>query len=80
MKRLVSVLAAGATALVLLAGTPVGAQQQTADAVMDGMEQLGIETDGLVMTEEQVLQVETILNGTGEESEKVLQINQLLGL
>jgi hypothetical protein len=67
-------------ALALLAGSPVGAQQQTADAVMDGMAQLGIETEGLVLTEEQVLQVETILNGTGEESEKVSQINQLLGL
>jgi hypothetical protein len=74
-------LNAAALSFALLAGAPVVAQTQTADAVMAGMAQLGMDTEGLVLTEEQVLQVEAILNDAGpDDSAKVAQINQLLGL
>lgn len=78
MNRILSAASAAALALAL-AAAPVFAQQQTADAVMDGMAAIGMNVEGLVLTEEQVLQIEAILNGTGEESEKVAQINALLG-
>ena len=77
MKR---ILTAAALGLALFSAAPVitFAQQQTADAVMDGMEALGMKTEGLVLTEEQVLQVEAVLNGSDDESAKVAKINELL--
>lgn len=78
MKR---ILAAAALGAVIFAAAPVAtfAQQQTADAVMDGMEALGMKTDGLVLTEEQVLQIEAVLNGTEQDSMKVSKIDEIIG-
>jgi hypothetical protein len=80
MKRFLIAISAAALSAALLVGSPAFAQEQTADAVMTGMSELGINVEGLVLTEEQVLQVEAILNGTDADAEKVAQINQLLGL
>lgn len=79
MKRILSAAALGAA---LLAAAPVAtfAQQQTADAVMDGMAAIGIKTDGLVLTEEQVLEIEAVLNTEVDQSEKVAKINEILGM
>jgi hypothetical protein len=79
MRRFVSAACAAALSAVL-AGAPALAQTQTADAVMDQMAELGIETEGLMLTEEQVLQVEAILNEASDPSDKVSRINELLGL
>ena len=80
MKRFLSASAAAVLSAALLVSAPSFAQTQTADAVMTGMSELGINTEGMVLTEEQVLQVEAILSGTDPDADKVAQINQLLGL
>lgn len=80
MKSLLSTTSAAALAFALLAGAPVAAQEQTADAVMSELAQLGIDTEGMVLTEEQVLQLTAILNDAGPgDEEKVMRINELLG-
>ena len=80
MKRLLAAASAAALSAALLAGAPTFAQDQTADAAMTGMSQLGINTDGLMLTEDQVLQVTSILNDASrDETEKVAAINELLG-
>lgn len=82
MRRVLSRAAAGLLALGLIAGAPVVtmAQVQTAEAVLDQMAALGMKTEGLVLTEDQVLQIESILNGTDDDSAKVAAINELLGM
>lgn len=80
MKRFLVGISAAALSAALLAGAPAFSQEQTADAVMTGMSELGINVEGLVLTEDQVLQVQTILNGTDGDADKVAKINTLLGL
>ena len=81
MKRLFVAASAAALAVALVAGAPSFAQTQTADAVLTGIAELGINTDGLVLTEEQVLEVQTILNDASQDdAAKVTAINTLLGL
>ncbi len=80
MTRLFAAASAAMLSLALVAGVPAVAQEQTADAVMTGMAELGMDTEGLVLTEDQVLQIQTILNGTNDDNEKVDEINQLLGM
>jgi len=80
MKRLIVAASAAALSAALLVGAPTFAQTQTADAVLTGIAELGIPTEGLVLTEEQVLQVQTILNGADGNEDKVAKINTLLGL
>lgn len=81
MKRLLVAASTVALSVALLAGAPAFAQEQTADAVMTGMSQLGIETDGLTLTDDQVLQVNTILSDASrDDTEKVSAINELLGM
>ncbi len=80
MKRLLSAASAAALSLALLAGAPLVAQEQTADAVMTGMAELGMDVEGMVLTEEQVLQIQAILSeGSEEETTKVDRIEELLG-
>ena len=81
MNRILAIASAAAVSLALLSGAPAFAQAQTADAVMTGMSELGINTEGLVLTEEQVLQVEAVLNDAGQTpEEKTAAINTLLGM
>lgn len=80
MKRLLVATSAAALSAALLVGAPTFAQTQTADAVLTGIAELGIPTEGLVLTEDQVLEVEAILNGTEGDADKVAKINTLLGL
>lgn len=80
MTRFLSAASAAALSLALLAGAPLVAQEQTADAVMAEMAELGIDTEGMVLTEEQVLQIQAILSeGSEEEETKVSRIEELLG-
>ena len=80
MKFMLTTASAVALSFALLAAAPVAAQEQTADAVMNGMTQLGMDVEGLVLTEEQVLQIQAILNeGSEEDQNKVDRINELLG-
>ncbi len=72
--------AAIALSIALLTGAPVAAQQQTADAVMTEMTTLGMDTEGMVLTEEQVLQIQAVLNdASNDDEEKVTQIEEMLG-
>lgn len=81
MKHFLVGLSAAALSAALLAAGPMLAQTQTADAVLTGMSALGINVDGLVLTEDQVLQVEAILNDAGQDdASKVAAIDTLLGL
>ncbi len=80
MNRFLAAASAAALSVALLSGAPTFAQTQTADAVMTGMSELGMNVEGLVLTEEQVLQVEAILNDAGQTPEdKTAAINALLG-
>lgn len=69
---------AATVSLALLAGAGLYAQEQTADAVLTGMTELGIETEGLVLTEQQVLEIQAILNDTEDDASKVTAIEALL--
>lgn len=81
MKHLLSAASAAALSFALLAGAPAVAQEQTEDAVMAGLAELGMDTSGMTLTEEQVLQVQAILNDAGTSDEdKVMQIEALLGM
>ncbi len=80
MKPILTSASALALALALLAGAPAVAQEQTADAVMTGMTQLGMDTEGMVLTEEQVLQVQAVLSTTDDDRIKVDRIEELLGM
>lgn len=80
MKTMLATASAIALSFALLTGAPVVAQEQTADAVMTGMSELGMDVEGMVLTEEQVLQIQAILNEGSEEDEtKVARIEELLG-
>jgi hypothetical protein len=79
MARLFNAASAAALSLIMLAAAPVGAQEQTADAVMAELAELGIDTDGMALTDEQVLAVQAVLSDAGtRESDKVAQIETLL--
>ena len=81
MERFLSTASAAALAFALVAGAPVIAQEQTAEAAIAGMSQLGMNVDGLVLTNDQVLQITSILNDEGSDpEEKVARINELLGM
>ena len=80
VKSMLSTASAVALSFALLAGVPAGAQEQTADAVMNEMSELGMDVEGMVLTEEQVLQIQAILGeGSEEDTTKVDRINELLG-
>lgn len=64
--------------IALLGGAPAFSQEQTADAVMTGMAELGMEVEGLVLSEEQVLEIQAVLNDTIDDTEKVTAIEALL--
>ena len=79
MKLMLSTASAVALSFALLAGAPVAAQEQTADAVMSEMATLGMDTEGMVLTEEQVLQIQAVLNDAGNDDEEtVAQIEMLI--
>lgn len=81
MKRFLVGISSAVLSVALLAGAPAFAQTQTADAVLTGMAQLGMHTEDLVLTEDQVLQVQAILNDAAQgDADKVAAINALLGL
>jgi hypothetical protein len=57
---------------------PALAQVQLAEEVATKLSELGFQVDGLVLTEEQVMQIENVVNSTDEEDAKKEQINQIL--
>lgn len=68
-----------ALAAALVAAAPVTAQQIVQTA-MAGMERLGIDVSGVTLTEEQALQIESILDEPAKEnSDKIAEIEGLLG-
>ncbi len=80
MRRLTIAAAAAAVSVFVVAGAPAFAQEQTADAALTGMAQLGIDTEGVMLTEEQVLQITAILSDAGlDDAEKTEQINVITG-
>lgn len=79
MKRIFTAAAIAAVSAALTIGLPATAQEQTADAVMTELAELGMETDGLVLTEEQVLSIQAILSDASyDEAEKVAQIEAMV--
>lgn len=72
------------TAAALLATTfGIGAalaQQQLAEEVFDQLTRIGIPTQGLVLTEGQVLQLESILNDNGlSQHDRAAHIRMVIG-
>lgn len=50
-------------------------------AIVSGLNELGLSAEELILTDEQILQVEEILNSqTDTDDEKIARINALLGL
>lgn len=78
MNRIHFVASTAGLALALLAGAPALAQEQTAAEVMTELEQMGIDTDGLVLTEDEVLQIDLILSGTDTDVVKKAEIEALM--
>jgi len=78
VKNILASASAALLAITLLGGAPAFAQDQTADAVMTGMAELGMEVEGLVLTEEQVLEIQAVLNDTIDDTAKVTAIETLL--
>ncbi|MBP7003105.1 hypothetical protein [Amaricoccus sp.] len=70
--------AAAALALALMSAPAALAQAETAEAVLDQMAALGVEVEGLVLTEDQVLRIESVLDGTDGDEAKVAEIEKIL--
>jgi len=78
MRRVILAAAAATVSFGMLAA-PVFAQTQTAEATISSMSELGMNVEGLVLTEEQVLQIQAVLNDASQDdTEKVAAIEALL--
>lgn len=79
MKKFLSAVSAAALSMALLSGAPALAQdQQTIDAVMAGMAELGFDTAGMELSEDQVLRIQAILNEASDDSAKTSQIETVV--
>jgi hypothetical protein len=80
MRKVLNAAASLAVVLVLTGVAPAMAQVELAENIQTGLSELGIATDGLVLTEEQVLQIENILNDASMDAAgKTAQINEIIG-
>lgn len=80
MRKLLATASSLAVAFVLFAGAPAVAQVELAENIQTGLSELGIATDGLVLTEDQVMQIENVLNdASASEADKTAQINAIIG-
>ena len=78
MKRnLVTAVSAAVLSLSLLAG-PALSQVQLAAEVLEKLTMLGFDMTDVVVTEEQVLELENVLNSTDEDDAKKMQIEEIL--
>lgn len=75
-RTIIPAVSAAALSLCLLAG-PALAQVELAEEVESELTALGIDTT-MIVTEEQLLQIENVLGGTEDEDTKTQMINQIL--
>jgi hypothetical protein len=69
-----------AVAAFLVGVSPAMAQVELAENIQTGLSELGIATDGLVLTEEQVAQIENVLNDASMDAAgKTAEINAIIG-
>ena len=79
MRKVISAASAAVLSLGLLVATPGLAQVELGQSVVNGLTELGIDPEGWVLTEEQVLQLENVLNSDDSEDEKRAQIEAIVG-
>ncbi len=79
LSKFLAATSAALVSLTLLAGAPASAQAQLAAEVMDQLAALDLDPTGWVLTEEQVLQIENVLNSTESDDTKVDQIKEIAG-
>lgn len=77
MKTFTTLTSAAALSLAIAAGAPAFAQMS--DAVSTGLAQLGFATDGLMLTEEQELEVQNVINSSDDDDTKKARIEQIIG-
>lgn len=75
-RSIVSAVSAAAVSLCLLSGAAL-AQVQLADEVSEKLMTMGIDTT-LIVSEEQLLEIEAVLNGTDDDATKTEAINAIL--
>jgi len=76
-RNLVTAVSAAVLSLSLLAG-PALSQVQLAAEVLEKLTMLGFDMTDVVVTEEQVLELENVLNSTDEDDAKKMQIEEIL--
>jgi hypothetical protein len=76
-RNLLMTMSAAALSLGLLAAGPALAQVQLAEEVEAKLTMLGIDTT-MIVTEEQLLEIEGVLNGTDTDDTKTEAINVIL--
>jgi hypothetical protein len=78
--KLLTAASAAALTLSLLSGAPVLAQaQQLDESTVAGLENIGIDTAGLVISEDQAGQIEDVLASGDEDAVKRAQVEEILG-
>lgn len=78
MKRYVLAASAAALSISLMAGVPAWSQAELAAEAMEKATMLGVDLTDVVLTEEQVLEIENVLNSDDEDASKTEMINQII--
>jgi hypothetical protein len=75
---LIATVSAAAFAMSLAALTPALAQAQLSEEVTAKVTGLGIDLTDVVLTEEDVLEIENVLNGTDDDATKTMAIEEIV--
>jgi hypothetical protein len=78
--RTLGVVSAAALSLSLLAAIPASAQSAQLEAdVAAQLTELGFNTDEMMVTDEQVLEIENVLNSDDEDDIKRQRVEEIVG-
>jgi hypothetical protein len=77
-RTLIATVSAAALAVSLAAHTPALAQAQLSEEVTAKVTGLGIDLTDVVLTEEDVLEIENVLNGTDDDATKTMAIEEIV--
>jgi hypothetical protein len=77
-RTLIATVSAAALAVSLAALTPALAQAQLSEEVTAKVTGLGIDLTDVVLTEEDVLEIENVLNGTDDDATKTMAIEEIV--
>jgi hypothetical protein len=77
-RTLIATVSAAALAVSLAALTPALAQAQLSEEVTAKVTGLGIDLTDVVLTEEDVLEIENVLNGTDDDATKTMAIEAIV--